>query len=98
MTDLEKVKLKADEIKIARHYGKVCQALKLFEEFGECEEALRGYINGTDTKEHAIEEIADVEVVIDQFKYYFLNCEKQVEDVKRAKVDRQLMRIREAGE
>ena len=93
MTDLEKVRLKADEIKIDGHYGKVHQALKLFEEFSECEEALRGYINGTDTKEHAVEEIADVEVVIDQFKYYFLNCEKQVEDVKRAKVDRQLLRM-----
>ena len=93
MTDLEKVRLKADEIKIARHYGKVHQALKLFEECGELEEALRGYINGTDTKEHAIEEIADVEVMIDQFKYHFLNCEKQVNDVKRAKVDRQLLRM-----
>lgn len=96
MTDLEKVKLKSDEEKIARRYGKVHQALKLFEEFGECEEALRGYINGTDTKEHAIEEIADVEVMLDQFKCYFLSCEKQVEDVKRAKVDRQLERM-EAG-
>lgn len=93
MTDLEKVKLKADEITIARHYGKVGQALKLFEECGELEEALRGYINGTDTKEHAIEEMADVEVMIDQFKYHFLNCEKQVNDVKRAKVDRQLLRM-----
>lgn len=93
MIDLDKVKLKADEITIARHYGKAGQALKLFEEFGECEEALRGYINGTDTKEHAIEEIADVEVMLDQFKYYFLNCEKQVEDIKRAKVDRQLLRM-----
>lgn len=96
MTDIEKVKLKSDEAKIALHYGKVHQALKLFEEFGECEEALRGYINGTDTKEHAIEEIADVEVMLDQFKCYFLSCEKQVEDVKRAKVDRQLERM-EAG-
>lgn len=93
MTDIEKVKLKSDEEKIARRYGKVHQALKLFEECGELEEALRGYINGTDTKEHAIEEMADVEVMIDQFKYYFLNCEKQVDDVKRAKVDRQLLRM-----
>ena len=94
MTDLEKVRLKADEIKIARHYGKVCQALKLFEEFGECEEALRGYINGTDTKEHVVEEIADVEVMLDQFKYFF-DCEKQVDDVKRMKVDRQIGRMEE---
>ena len=94
MTDIEKVRLKADEIKIAGHYGKVHQALKLFEEFGECEEALRGYINGTDTKEHAIEEIADVEVMLDQFKY-FLDCEKQVDDVKRMKVDRQIGRMEE---
>ena len=57
---------------------------------------MRGYINGTDTKEHAIEEMADVEVMLDQFKYHFLNCEKQVEDIKRAKVDRQLLRM-EAG-
>ena len=93
MTDFEKVRLKADEIKIARHYGKVHQALKLFEECGELEEALRGYINGTDTKEHAVEEIADVEVMLDQFKY-FLDCGKQVDDVKRMKVDRQLLRMK----
>ena len=93
MTDLEKAKLKSDEEKIARRYGKVQQALKLFEEFGECEEALRGYINGTDTKEHTVEEMADVEVMLDQFKYHFLNCEKQVENIKRAKVDRQLLRM-----
>ena len=94
MTDLEKVKLKSDEEKIARRYGKVHQALKLFEECGELEEALRGYINGTDTKEHAVEEIADVEVMLDQFKY-FLDCEKQVDDVKRMKVDRQIGRMEE---
>lgn len=94
MTDLEKVKLKSDEEKIARRYGKVHQALKLFEECGELEEALRGYINGTDTKEHAIEEMADVEVMLDQFKY-FLDCEKQVDDVKRMKVDRQIGRMEE---
>lgn len=94
MTDLEKVKLKSDEEKIARRYGKVHQALKLFEECGELEEALRGYINGTDTKEHAIEELADVEVMLDQFKY-FLDCEKQVDDVKRMKVDRQIGRMKE---
>ena len=94
MTDIEKVKLKSDEEKIARRYGKVHQALKLFEECGELEEALRGYINGTDTKEHAVEEIADVEVMLDQFKY-FLDCEKQVDDVKRIKVDRQIGRMEE---
>ena len=94
MTDIEKVKLKSDEEKIARRYGKVHQALKLFEECGELEEALRGYINGTDTKEHAVEEIADVEVMLDQFKY-FLDCEKQVDDVKRMKVDRQIGRMEE---
>lgn len=94
MTDLEKVKLKSDEEKIARRYGKVHQALKLFEECGELEDALRGYINGTDTKEHAVEEIADVEVMLDQFKY-FLDCEKQVDDVKRMKVDRQIGRMEE---
>lgn len=98
MIDIERAALKRDEGIIAQHYGVLHQALKLFEELNECIEAMRGYINGTDTKEHAIEEMADVEVMIDQFKYYFLSCEKQVEDVKRAKVDRQLMRIREAGE
>lgn len=43
--------------------------------------------------EEALEYLkTDVEVMLDQFKY-FLDCEKQVDDVKRAKVDRQLLRM-----
>lgn len=94
MTDIEKAKLKSDEAKIADYYGVINQAFKLFEELDECKEAVRGYINGTDKKEHAVEEIADVEVMFDQFKY-LLCCEERVNEIKREKVDRQLKRMKE---
>ena len=92
MTDIEKAELKRDEIKIINHYGFINQALKLKEELAELIDATDGYVNFTDTEAHFLEEIADVEVMCDQMKLY-LDAWDRVNEIKRAKVDRQLRRI-----
>ena len=92
MTDIEKLMLKVNEGKILHHYGITEQVSHLKEECRELIEAADGYINGTDSKAHFLEEIADVEVMIDQMKLHFGAWDK-VDEIKRFKVKRQLGRM-----
>lgn len=92
MTDEEKCRLKVDEGEILAHYGFEAQVEQLKEELIELFDAATGYIEKTDTEEHFIEEMADVEVMIDQMKIYFDAWEK-VNEIKREKVNRQLVRM-----
>ena len=92
MTDREKCVLKRDENIILCHYKFIPQVGQLKEELAELIEAADGYIKNTDTEEHFVEEMADVEVMIDQMKIYF-NAWDRVNCKKREKVDRQLKRI-----
>lgn len=92
MTDKERCELKVDEGKILYHYGFIPQVQQLKEELNELIEAADGYVNGTDTELHFLEEMADVEVMIDQMKLHF-ECWDRVNAIKREKVDRQLKRM-----
>jgi hypothetical protein len=85
-------KLRLGERAILNHYGITEQVSKLKEECRELIEAADGYINGTDSKAHFLEEIADVEVMLDQMKLHF-NAQDKVDEIKRFKVKRQLGRI-----
>ena len=85
-------KLRLDERAILNHYGITEQVSKLKEECQELIEAADGYINGTDSKAHFLEEIADVEVMLDQMKLHF-NAQDKVDEIKRFKVKRQLGRM-----
>lgn len=85
-------KLRVDERAILNHYGITEQVSQLKEEAYELIEAADGYINGTDSKAHFLEEIADVEVMLDQMKLHF-NAQDKVDEIKRFKVKRQLGRI-----
>ena len=85
-------KLRLDERAILNHYGITEQVAKLKEECRELIEASDGYINGTDSKAHFLEEIADVEVMLDQMKLHF-NAQDRVDEIKRFKVKRQLGRM-----
>ncbi len=44
-------------------------------------------------KEHMTEEIADVMVMLKQFQYYYGIEDKQIEEIMKYKIDRQLERI-----
>ena len=85
-------KLRLGERAILKHYGITEQVSQLKEECRELIEAADGYINGTDTELHLLEEIADVEVMLDQMKLHF-NAQDKVDEIKRFKVKRQLGRM-----
>lgn len=85
-------KLRLGERAILKHYGITEQVSHLKEECRELIEAADGYINGTDSKAHFLEEIADVEVMLDQMKLHFGAWDK-VDEIKRFKVKRQLGRM-----
>jgi NTP pyrophosphatase (non-canonical NTP hydrolase) len=78
--------------RLACHYRLCNQLKKCLEEIGELQEAIEGYMDGNDTKDHVIEEIADVEVMTAQLKI-LLDAEMMVEKTKEFKVNRQLNRI-----
>lgn len=85
-------KLRLDERAILNHYGITEQVAKLKEEAYELIEASDGYINGTDSKAHFLEEMADVLVMIEQMIMHF-NAQDKVDEIKRFKVKRQLGRM-----
>lgn len=85
-------KLRLGERAILKHYGITDQVSHLKEECRELIEASDGYINGTDSKAHFLEEMADVEVMLDQMKLHF-NAQDKVDEIKRFKVKRQLGRM-----
>lgn len=72
---------------IAYHYGK-------FHQLEKCKEELNELIEAIDSKddESIIEEIADVEIMINQVKY-LMCAERLVELYKDYKIQRQLTRI-----
>ena len=71
-------------------YGKSHQVSKLLEEAGEFIETV---INGD--KENMVQEMADCMVMLKQFQYYYGIEDKEIEEVMKYKIDRQLERIKE---
>lgn len=94
--------IEKDLIKIIEHYGVMTQ-LKYFQsEVFELNEAIINMENDFYYKEHPKEnepniatEIADVQVMLNQFKEYYGITDKQIEDIMKFKIDRQLERIKE---
>lgn len=90
----ETLKLIADE------YGLHSQCRQAVEEMAELTQAITKFwrykgVNQTEIslyREHIIEELADVEVMILQLKYLF-KCEDAVEKIKAEKVERELGRM-----
>ena len=94
---------------IAETYGYETQSRQLVEEMAELTVAINKYWRALHTKycgvsrrktmmesrNCLIEEIADVEVMLEQIKY-ILWCEGDVDRIKAAKIDRQIARIKEA--
>ena len=69
-------------------YGKSHQVSKLLEEVGEFIETV---IN--EDKENMVQEMADCMVMLKQFQYYYGIEDKEIEEVMKYKIDRQLERI-----
>lgn len=91
--------MKEDLIKIIEHYGVNNQLRQFNEECFELMEAITIY----ETEEyecvpsniHIKEEIADVMVMLEQFKLYYRISSEEITNIFWSKVDRQLKRIEE---
>lgn len=68
-------------------YGSVLQIVMVFEEMSELQKELCKYLRGRGSFEHIAEEIADVEIMIEQMKMLFC-CADDVHKVRRRKVER----------
>lgn len=94
--------MKEDLLKIIKHYGVNHQQRKLNEEVFELQEAILEFEHDEYTyysevekslKNHITEELADVMVLIEQFKLYYGISSEEVVKIFWQKVNRQLERI-----
>lgn len=68
-------------------YGSTLQIAMVFEEMSELQKEMCKYLRGRGSFEHIAEEIADVEIMLEQMKMLFF-CSDEVRDVRRRKVER----------
>ena len=98
--------MREDLLKIIKHYGINAQQRQLAEEVFELQEAITTHelknsvsyeiplTEIVETKEHIAEEIADVMVMLNQFKDYYNIPGETLLVFMRGKIDRQLERIK----
>ena len=98
--------MKEDLLKIINHYGVNAQQRQLAEEVFELQEAITTHevkkfsssgipiTEIVETREHIAEEIADVMIMLNQFKAYYGIPNETVLVFMRGKVNRQLERIK----
>lgn len=80
-------------VDIIDYYG-IMKQLKYFQsEIFELNEAIIKHENMGCELQHIIEEIADVQVMLSQFKEYYDITDEEIEEVMKYKVERQLERI-----
>ena len=75
-----------------KKYGGEKQTIKLFEEMAELQDAICKSVTRRGTVDHIAEEIADVEIMLEQMKILH-NCEDAVERYRHEKIDRLQRRI-----
>lgn len=68
-------------------YGSAMQIVVVFEEVSELQKELCKYLRGRGSFEHIAEEIADVEIMLEQMKMLFC-CTDDVRNERRRKVER----------
>lgn len=98
--------MREDLLKIIKHYGVNAQQRQLAEEVFELQEAITTHevkkfsssgipiTEIVETREHIAEEIADVMVMLEQFKLHYGISSEEVTKIFWEKVDRQLERIK----
>lgn len=77
-------------------YGSVPQITMVFEEVSELQKELCKYLRGRGSFEHIAEEIADVEIMLEQMKMLFC-CTDDVRNERRRKVERLKERLDGSG-
>lgn len=78
-------------------YGSLPQIVMVFEEMSELQKELCKYLRGRGSFEHIAEEIADVEIMLEQMKMLFC-CTDDVRNERRRKVERLKDRLDKHGE
>lgn len=81
-------------LKIINHYGVNNQQRKLQEEVFELNEAILEHRFADGITYHIAEEIADVMVMLEQFKLYYDISSEEITNIFWGKVERQLDRIK----
>ena len=76
-------------------YGSALQIVVMMEEMSELQKELCKYLRGKYSPANIAEEIADVEIMIEQMKMLFC-CADDVRDVRRRKVERLKERLDDA--
>ena len=91
-------------LKIINHYGIDNQLKYIHSEYYELDEAIiieEDRLKHIGTKgwniDHIAEEIADIQVMLKQFQYYYDISDKQLKSIMNYKIDRQLDRIKKEG-
>ena len=79
-------------VEIFNHYGESKQLLQMIQ---ECSELIKAITKGD--RENFIEELADVQVMIDQITLKYPDIASKVTEIKRNKVFRTLKRIATEG-
>lgn len=84
-----------DIIKIADHHGLNAQCNQLVEEMAELMVALNKLHRKKPSAIYDVaEEIADVEIMLEQIKYLLILDEGHIADIKRYKISRELKRMK----
>lgn len=82
---------------IIEHYGRDKQILQAVEEMSELQKELIKHVNRrANNRKDVIQEIADVQIMVDQLKEIF-ECNEEVEEVIEYKIERTLERIKGEG-
>ena len=79
--------------KIVAHYGNIAQVIVLIEEMSELTKAITKAMRGKENKADIAEEIADVQIMLDQAKLIFKINKETMDTFINYKIDRTLERI-----
>lgn len=82
---------------IIKHYGIMKQLKYIHSEYFELDEAILNYISKDENmyqdREHIAEEIADVMVMLEQFRLYYDIDKETINNLMEYKINRQIERI-----
>ncbi|WP_230311965.1 MazG nucleotide pyrophosphohydrolase domain-containing protein [Turicibacter sanguinis] len=73
--------------KAVETFGAELQQMVAIEEMGELLQAISKRARGKDNRDNLAEEIADVEIMLEQLKHCY-GCHIQADDYKRRKIDK----------
>ncbi len=83
---------------IAEHFGKMVQTAKACEELAELICELTRDIITDDRRENIVEEMADVEIMLEQMKHFYNITDDELATEKEYKIERTLERIEKLKE